>query len=742
MKKIQIAISGMHCASCAVLIEKSLKKLSGVNSVAVNYANAKATVEFDPSLVTEKDFDAAIKNLGYSVIKDSVKGIDSEKIAREKEISVYFNRFVVSLVFSFPLMAFMALEIFGFSLPVVIEENMLLLQFLLATPIILVNYKTFVNGTKAFVFNRMPNMDSLVAIGVGAAYFYSLAVSIAALFGFPDLAMKGLYYETAAFLLTFILLGKFLEARAKGKTSEAIKKLLGLQPKIAIVERNGKEIEIQIDEVIVGDIVIVKPGQKIPVDGKIVFGNSFVDESMITGESLPIEKNINDKVIGATINKNGFFKFQAEKIGKDTVLAQIIRLVEEAQGSKAPIQALADKISAVFVPIVIVIAVLSAIVWLLLGQSYLFSLTIFISVLVIACPCALGLATPTAVMVGTGLGAKHGILFKNASAIQKIEELSTIVFDKTGTLTNGKPVLTDVYSFSGLSEKEIIGFAAAAETKSEHPVAIAIVAAAKEKGIKILNVDSFNSITGKGVEAKISGKKVLIGNRALFKDKKISLEKIDQSLQLLESEGKTTVLLAVNEKIVGLLAVADTIKQNSRQVVSVLQNMRKEVMMLTGDNARTAKAIASQIGVSSFLADVLPQDKKDQIKKLQDSGKKVAMVGDGINDAPALAQSDLGIAIGSGTDIAIETGDIVLIKGNLKDVVIAMDLGKFTMNKIRQNFFWAFAYNIIGIPIAAGLLFPFTGWTLSPVIAGTAMAFSSVSVVLNTLLMRSYKPRF
>ena len=538
----------------------------------------------------------------------------------------------------------------------------------------------------------------------------------------------------------FILLGKLLEAIAKGKTSEAIRKLLGLQAKTAIVIRNGKERKISVDDVVVNDIVIVKPGEKIPVDGIIVEGHSSIDESMITGESIPVEKIKNDKVIGATINKTGSFKFKATKIGKDTVLAHIIKMVEEAQGSKAPIQKLADLISAYFVPTVVVIGILAFLIWYFLGLGFVFALTVFIAVLIIACPCALGLATPTAIMVGTGLGAKNGILFKNAKSLQLAQKIQTIIFDKTGTLTKGKPEVTNVFAIDKNKEKDILKFAAIAEKRSEHPLAEAIVNKAKREKIRIEEPKKFNSITGKGVEAFYKKNKILLGNRKLMQENKISIS-AEGNIKKLEEQGKTVMLVAVNNNLIGLVAVADTLKEYSKEAIKQLHKMDKEIIMITGDNERTGKAIAKQVGIDRVLAEVLPQDKANEIKKLQNEKKKVAMVGDGINDAPALAQADLGIAIGSGTDIAIETGDIVLIKNDLRDVVTAIDLSRFTLRKIKQNLFWAFFYNSLGIPIAAGILYPFTGFLLNPIIAGIAMAFSSVSVVSNTLLMRFYKPK-
>ncbi|HLD58602.1 MAG TPA: heavy metal translocating P-type ATPase, partial [archaeon] len=716
-----------------------LNKLHGVKSAKVSLATEKAVVEFDPAVATIKEIIEAVKKSGYGAEKAESR--DFEKQAREKEISGYKKKFLVSFALSLPMIFFMADAIAGFPLPKILEENMVSIQFLLATGVMVTGFEFFSGGLKALFLNRNPNMYSLVAMGVGAAYLYSLAASISFWLGLNFLPKESLYYEVAALLIAFIFLGKYFEALAKGRTSEAIKKLIGLQAKTAFVERNGKEIEVKIEEVQIGDIVIVKPGQKIPVDGTIISGHSSIDESMVSGESIPVEKSIGDKVTGATINKNGFLKFRAEKIGSETFLAQIIKLVEDAQASKAPIQALADKISRVFVPSVIIIAIVSALIWILLGQSFLFALTIFISVLIIACPCALGLATPTAVMVGTGKGAEHGILIKSAGALQKAQEISTIVFDKTGTLTKGKPEVTDVIAKNSFKQNDVLKLVAIAEKKSEHPLGEAIIRKAQEEKIKIPDSEKFNSLSGKGVIAEFEGKKILLGNRALMKESKIDFSLLEKELQKLEEEGKTAILIALDKKIAGIVAVADTIKENSKTAVEALKKMKKEVIMITGDNKRTAEAIGKQLGIENVLAEVLPEQKEKEIKKLQERGKIVAMVGDGINDAPALAAADIGIAIGSGTDIAIESGDIVLVKNDLRDVVAAIQLSAYAMKKIKQNFFWAFFYNVVGIPVAAGILFPFTGWLLNPVIAGTAMAFSSVSVVSNSLLMKRFRPK-
>lgn len=738
--KVILKVSGMESQHCVGIIEQTLAKIDGVKSYHVNLATEKATVFFEPSKTGPAEMIKAIENAGYGAEKAT--SADAEKDAREKEIKDYKDKFIASFILSFPLIYLMFSNYFPLPVPQIIVDNQALLQFILATPVMWVGRDFFISGFKALFLNRAPNMYSLVAVGVGAAYTYSLIAVIAILTKSAIFSVHDLYFEVAAALITFILLGKYFEALAKGRTSEAIKKLMGLQAKTAIVERNGKEMEVPIEDVQVGDLVIVKPGQKIPVDGKVIEGHSSVDESMVTGESIPVEKNVGDSVIGATINTTGSFKFRAEKVGEETALAQIIKLVEEAQGSKAPIQELADKISGIFVPVVITVAILAGLFWFFIaGQTFLLAFSIFIAVLVIACPCAIGLATPTAVMVGTGLGAENGILIKSAAALQKAHEVDTIVFDKTGTLTKGKPELTDVIALNGFGEKEVLETAAAIENKSEHPLGEAIVRGAENKGIKFGSVEKFNAISGKGIEATYNKKPIVLGNRKLFSDKKISAQTHEQELMLLEEQGKTAMLVAISGKAAGIIAVADTLKENSAQAIKALKEMGKQTIMITGDNKRTAQAIAKQVGIDDVLAEVLPEEKEKEIKNLQSQGKKVAMVGDGINDAPALAQADIGIAIGSGTDVAIETGDIILVKNDLMDVVTAIELSKYSLNKIKQNFFWAFIYNIIGIPIAAGILYPFTGWLLSPIIAGSAMAFSSVSVVANSLLMKNYKPK-
>ena len=734
MKKLIIPISGMHCASCAQKIESTLKKLYGVINANVNFATEKVTVEFDENVINENEIYNVIEQLGYRVIKEveyeAKEFVDKERGEREKEIRNLRALFVLSSILSIPIFILSFPEWFKIVFP---YQNIILL--ILATPVqFLVGYR-FYKGAFFALKAKTANMDTLIAVGTSAAYFYSVLVTLMPTFG------DYVYFDTSAIIITFVILGRWLEAITKGKTSEAIKKLIGLQPKTATVIRNGKELQIPIKEVVVGDIVVVKPGQKIPVDGIVVEGFSSVDESMITGESIPVEKKKGDTVIGGTINKHGSFKFKATKVGRDTVLSQIIKLVEEAQGSKAPIQRLADKVSGYFVPTVILIAILSFSLWyFVLGQSFIFSLSIFIAVLIIACPCALGLATPTAIMVGIGKGAENGILIKDAEALENIHKLTTIVFDKTGTLTKGKPSVTDILS-DKLDKKEILKYAAIAEKKSEHPLAEAIINKAKEEKLKIPDPELFEAIPGNGILAKYGGKTILFGNRNLMKKYKIKVGEFEEKISVLENEGKTVMILALNKRIVGLIAVADTLKEFSKEAVQKLHEMGKEVIMITGDNKRTANAIAKQLGIDYVLAEVLPEEKEKEIEKLQKKGKVVAMVGDGINDAPALAKADIGIAIGAGTDIALETCQIVLIKNDLRDVVTAIDLSNYTIKKIKQNLFWAFFYNSVGIPVAAGLLYPFTGFLLNPMIAAIAMAFSSVSVVLNSLLMKRYKPK-
>jgi len=731
--KTNLKISGMHCASCAAIIERILRKTPGVKSANVNFATETLSVEHSHE-ISEENIKDIVKKAGYKAFKaESTEKMEhmmeEEHHGEQKKI---LKKLKWAAILSLPLLYTMIAGIFG--LPMFFEDKTIaIIQFLLTTGVVIAGWGFYYHGFMTVVRNKSANMDTLVALGTGTAYVYSLIVGIQVMLGKASAGQ--LYFEATALLLTFILLGDYFEERTKGRTGEAIKKLLGLQAKYATVVRGNKEVKIPIDEVNVGDIIIVKPGEKIPVDGKIISGQSSVDESMITGESIPVDKKIGDIVIGATINKHGTFKFKATKVGSETMLAGIIKLIQEAQSSKAPIQKLADKIAGIFVPTVIIIGLISFLIWhFILGKTFAFAIERFITVIIIACPCALGLATPTAVMMGTGLAAKHGIIIKKAETLQKARELEVIVFDKTGTLTKGKPEVTDIISFAG-TEKEVIYYAAIAEKRSEHSLAESILNKAKKMKLKIPEAQNFKAIPGKGIQAKWKGKNILLGNRKL-----ISAGKYEKQIQELEHQGKTTVLISVNRKVIGIIAIADQLKENSKEAIETLKDMGKEVAMITGDNERTANAIAKQLGIDYVLADVMPQDKEKEIKKLQRKGKVVAMVGDGINDAPALAQSDVGIAIGAGTDVAIETGDIILVKNDLRDVVTAIDLSRYTLKKIKQNLFWAFFYNSAGIPIAAGVLYPL-GFLLNPVIAGMAMAFSSVSVVSNALLMKGYKSK-
>ena len=735
MQKIVLKISGMHCASCALNIENILKEEKGINSANVNLANQKAYVIFDPNKIDFLKIKNLIESLGYKAEKDDEISLEESENKDYKEIQKLKKRFIYSLIFSLPV-AYLAMgEMLGFYIPQFLKNYNALIQFILSTVVILYCFDIWKYGFR-YLIKLKPNMDSLIFIGTAVAYFYSLTILLLLFLGFE--IDTHIYFESAVLILVFISLGKYLEGLTKGKTTEAIKKLIGLQPKEATVLKDGKEIKISVNEVLVGDIVLVKPGEKIPVDGIIIDGYSAVDEKMITGESIPVEKNIGDNVIGGTINKTGFLKLNATRVGKDTMLSQIIKIVEEAIGSKAPIQLLADKISFYFVPTVISIAILAFIIWLLMGKSLAFALTVFVSVLIIACPCALGLATPTAIMMGVGLGAKNGILIKSNKALEISRKVNIIVFDKTGTLTKGEPVVTDIVP-NNFGKEDILKLSASLEKNSEHPLAEAIVKKAKEEKLKLLEVKNFKAIPGYGVVGELNGKKIILGTRKLMINNNIDPSFIEEEISVLEDQGKTVMILAQDKDIVGIIAVADTLKDYAKEAIEILHKMGKKTAIITGDNKRVAQAIAKILGIDNVLAEVLPQDKANEIKKLQSKGNFVAMVGDGINDAPALAQSDLGIAIGSGTDIAIETGEIVLIKNDLRDVIKAIKLSAYTFKKIKQNLFWAFFYNVLAIPIAAGVLYPFFGFLLNPVLAATAMAFSSVSVVLNSLLMKRYR---
>lgn len=747
-QRTSLALYGMHCSSCASLIERSLQKVQGVSKAHVNFAAEKAAVQYDSSQTSEKDLLEAVKKTGYtaSVVDASNTGFEAKK--RKEESNNLFMKFIVSLILSLPMLYFMLFDFFSwipgraFILPYVG-----VISFILTTPIQFIVGGGFYKGMLSALRMKTFNMDSLIAIGTSAAYFYSLLNIInyftvtGSFIGQGGEKIPELYFETAAFLITFVILGKWLEAKAKGQTSDAIKKLMGLQAKSARVIREGHVMDIPVDQVVKGDVVIVRPGEKIPVDGNIIKGSSAIDESMITGESIPVEKKVDDSVIGGTINKTGSFEFTATHVGSETTLSQIIKLVEDAQGSKAPIQAMADRISAWFVPAVIAIAIVTFLVWyFVLGATLSFALMAFTAVIVIACPCALGLATPTAIMVGTGKGAEHGILIKGGEPLEAANNINTIVFDKTGTLTKGKPSVTDVVSLGAMDEDDLLAVAASLEKQSEHPLAEAIYKEAEENSIKLDDVSDFKAIPGHGIEGSVQGSTIYFGNRKLIQDVVgLSLEGVNRKLVRLEEQGKTAMILASKEAVLGIIAVADTVKETSKEAVERLQKRGIDVYMITGDNERTARAIATQVGITNVLSEVLPEDKANEVKKLQQAGKKVAMVGDGINDAPALAQADLGIAMGSGTDVAMETGGIVIIKNDLRDVVNALDLAKETMSKIKQNMFFALFYNVIGIPVAARL-FAFIGLVLKPELAGLAMALSSISVVGNSLLLRQFRP--
>ena len=746
MEHIQYSIEGMTCASCVQTVEKVVNKLDGVSKAVVNLGTEKMTVDFDSHQVSSTDIMTAVEDAGYkaleSLSQENQADLDKEK--KEKHIKKMWARFWQSAVFTVPLLYIAMGEMVGLPIlelihPMVHPERFAILQLILTIPVLIIGRPFFTVGFKA-LFKGHPNMDSLVALGTSAAALYSFYGTIMVLLGDHHFAMN-LYYESAAVILTLITLGKYFEAVSKGKTSEAIKKLMGLAPKTAIIIKDGVEQEISVDDVQLGDIIVVKPGEKIPVDGLIVSGTSAVDESMLTGESIPVEKKAGDTVIGASINKNGSFQFEATKVGKDTTLSQIIKLVEDAQGSKAPIAQLADKVSGVFVPIVIVLAIFSGLAWFFLGQeSWIFALTITISVLVIACPCALGLATPTAIMVGTGKGAENGVLIKSGDALETTHKIETIVFDKTGTITEGKPVVTDIVVTGVLSADELLLLSASAEKGSEHPLGEAIVLAAEEKGFSFKEIEAFEAIPGHGIEVVIDGSKYVLGNKKLMVEKQIALSAFEEKSNQLAQEGKTPMYVASDSELLGIIAVADTIKESSLRAIQKLHKMGLEVVMLTGDNKRTAEAIAKQVGIDRVLRELLPEDKANEVKKLQKEGKKTAMVGDGINDAPALAQADIGIAIGSGTDVAMESADIVLMRSDLMDVPTAIELSHATIKNIKENLFWAFLYNTLGIPVAMGVLYLFGGPLLNPMIAGAAMSFSSVSVLLNALRLKRFKP--
>lgn len=745
MKKENIAVGGMTCAACAKRIEKAVGKLEGVKSASVNFATEKLSIEYNEKQVPKSSIQNTIVKIGYEVIEEEKDTVDEDKLRKEKEIRTLWTKFIISALFGIPLLyiamvpmvSWWPFSVPKFMAPMNYPLVYALIEIVLVVPIIAAGYRFYVVGFKALV-QKSPNMDSLIAIGTTAAGLYSLYNVFRIATG-DFKAVESLYFETAGVIITLILLGKSLEAVSKGKTSEAIKKLMGLAPKTAIIIRDGKEMEIAIEKVVVGDIILVRPGDKIPVDGVVTEGRTAIDESMLTGESMPIDKKSGDAVYAASINKNGSIQFRATKVGKDTALAQIIKLVEDAQSSKAPIAQMADIVSGYFVPIVCIIALVAGIAWFIGTGSLEFALKIFISILVIACPCALGLATPTAIMVGTGKGAEYGILIKGGEALETAHKIQTIVFDKTGTITEGKPKVTDIITVPGIEPDHILRLTASAEKASEHPLGEAIVLGAKERGLEFLEVKEFEAITGRGIKADIESSSLLIGNRKLMEEKNIALELLADESDLLAGDGKTPMYVAINEKLAGIIAVADVVKESSKGAIEKLHKMGIEVAMITGDNKKTAAAIAKQVGIDRVLAEVLPQDKSDEVKKLQAEGKKVAMVGDGINDAPALVQADIGIAIGSGTDVAMESADIVLMRSDLMDVPTAINLSRKTIRNIKQNLFWAFGYNTAGIPIAAGILYLFGGPLLNPIFAAAAMSLSSVSVLTNALRLRRFK---
>ncbi|MBE7150185.1 copper-translocating P-type ATPase [Bacillus mycoides] len=730
--KAEFIVSGMTCAACANKVEKRLNKLDGVNKATVNFALESATVDFNSDEINVNEMKSAITKLGYKLEVKSDEQ-DASTDHRLKEIERQKKKFIISFILSFPLLWAMVSH-FSFTSFIYLPDMLMnpWVQLALATPVQFIIGGQFYIGAYKALRNKSANMDVLVALGTSAAYFYSVYLSIQSIGSSEH--MTDLYFETSAVLITLIILGKLFEAKAKGRSSEAIKKLMGLQAKTATVVRDGTEMKILIEEVVAGDIVYVKPGEKIPVDGEIVEGKSAIDESMLTGESIPVDKTIGDVVIGSTMNKNGFLKVKATKVGRDTALAQIIKVVEEAQGSKAPIQRVADQISGIFVPVVVVIAIITFAVWMIFVTPGDFggALEKMIAVLVIACPCALGLATPTSIMAGSGRSAEYGILFKGGEHLEATHRLDTVILDKTGTVTNGKPVLTDVIVADGFHEEEILRLVGAAEKNSEHPLAEAIVEGIKEKGIDIPSSETFEAIPGFGIESVVEGKQLLIGTRRLMLKFNIDIEEISKSMEELEREGKTAMLIAIDKEYAGIVAVADTVKDTSKAAIARLKKMGLDVVMITGDNTQTAQAIAKQVGIDHVIAEVLPEGKAEEVKKLQASGKKVAMVGDGINDAPALATADIGMAIGTGTDVAMEAADITLIRGDLNSIADAIFMSKMTIRNIKQNLFWALAYNGLGIPIAA------LGF-LAPWVAGAAMAFSSVSVVLNALRLQRVK---
>ena len=752
--KQKFDVTGMTCSACSAHVEKSVSKLEGVQCVNVNLLQNSMVVEYDDNALGTTDIIHAVESGGYGAsVQGETKMQEAPKNVAAEEMHHMKRRLIASFCFLIPLFYISMGHMMGAPLPAILlgDENVMifaLTQLFLTIPVLIINKKYYVVGFKA-LWNKAPNMDSLIALGSAASVVYSVFAiySMAYAMGHGDLMTAHhygmeLYFESAAMILTLITVGKYMETRSKGKTSEAISKLMDLAPKTATVLRDGVEQEIPVEEVVTGDTIIVKPGQRIPVDGKIIEGFSAVDESAITGESIPVEKQVGDTVIGATVNKSGYFRMTATRVGKDTTLSQIIALVEEAGASKAPIAKLADKVSGVFVPVVITIAVLAAVIWFVAGnQPFSFALSIGIAVLVISCPCALGLATPTAIMVGTGKGAEYGILVKSAESLEIAHQVQTVVLDKTGTLTEGKPVVTDVVLAKGILRNRLLKQAAAVEALSEHPLAEAIVAYAKEKEVAFEKAENLTATAGQGVEADVAGKHILAGNLKMMQERGIQLGEWEEKAVELAEAGKTPLFFAENETFLGIVALADTLKPTSKAAVDAFHQMGIEVVMLTGDNKRTAEAIAKELDIQ-VIAEVLPQDKEREVRRLQEQGKKVAMIGDGINDAPALMRADVGVAIGAGTDVAMESADIILMKSDLMDAVTAIELSHATIRNIKENLFWAFFYNACGIPLAAGVFYPLLEWKLNPMFAAAAMSFSSAFVVGNALRLRLFRPKY
>ena len=745
-KRAELGVEGMTCASCSAAVERALKKLDGINDPSVNLATNRASFSYDPTKVKLAQVREAISKAGYTPLDlatEDTRDLEQEK--REKALRMMRLRLIVSIVFAAPILYIAMAHMFpklGVPLPAFLSPHQFplvfaVVQLLLTIPVLFAGSRFFRVGFKT-LFKGAPNMDTLVAIGTGSAFLYGVYATVLIYLGHFEFAQH-LYFESAAVVITLVMVGKYLEAVSKSKTSEAIKKLMNLRPQTAVIVKDGAELEVSLDEVAVGDVVLVRPGAAIPVDGLVLDGASSVDESMLTGESLPVEKQPDSLVTGGSINGEGLLHFRVTRVGEDTALSKIIHLVEEAQGRKAPIAKLADVISGYFVPAVLGIAVLAAVVWALVGKDFNFVLNIFVTVLVIACPCALGLATPTAIMVGTGKGAELGVLIKGGEALETTHNINAVVLDKTGTITQGKPELTDIARFTDDTEEDALLFAASAERGSEHPIARAIVQAAEVRGLKLLPVDSFRAIPGRGIEAQVSGRRVLAGSAKLMAENGIDLSRSIGAAAAFAAAGKTLMYIALDGQLHSLMAAADAVKPTSRRAVEMLKSLGLEVYMLTGDNASTAKAVAESVGIEHVLSDVLPDGKASEVQKLQAAGKRVAMVGDGINDAPALVQADVGMAIGTGTDVAVESADVVLMRGDLSAVSAAVALSRATIRNIRQNLFWAFAYNVIGIPFAAGVFYAFGGPLLTPVFAGAAMAFSSVSVVTNALRLKRFR---